>query len=80
MAIIHCAYSEPINPPGASPVLTRAQIWKGLQRKVRRAQDFVPVIKGTDVIEDKENEVTRDAHFGAYMGKEARTMREVCKL
>lgn len=80
MGVIHCAYSEPINPPGASPVLTRAQVWKGLHRKVRRAQDFVAVIKKCDIIEDKGDEVTRDAHFDSYMGKPARTVREVCKL
>ncbi|KAL8320698.1 hypothetical protein RB597_007120 [Gaeumannomyces tritici] len=27
------AHSEPINPPGAEPVLTREQVWAGLQRK-----------------------------------------------
>lgn len=73
MVTVHCAYTEQINPSGASPVLTRDQIWKGLQRKVRRAQDFVPVISATDVLEDKGDEVVRVAHFAH--GK----VKEVCK-
>ncbi|KAH9839675.1 hypothetical protein Tdes44962_MAKER08018 [Teratosphaeria destructans] len=74
---VHCAYTEPINPPNASPVLTRDQIWKGLQRKVRRAQDFVPIIKACDVVEEKGNEVTRVAHF--EQGGKKWEVKEVCK-
>ena len=79
MVIINCAYTEHINPPGASPVLTQDQIWKGLQRKIRRAQDFVPIIKGCDVLEESENTVVREAHFEAAHGNPAKTVREVCK-
>lgn len=63
MVVIHNAYTEPINPPGATPVLTRDQIWRGLQRKIRKAQDFVPVIHKTDVLEEKADEVIRIAYF-----------------
>ena len=76
MVVINCAYSEHINPPGASPVLTQKQIWNGLQRKVRRAQDFVPVIKGYDVIEDNGNTVVREAHFEAVHGNPAKVRWE----
>jgi len=79
MVNIHCAYSEPINPSGATPVLSRDQIWKALQRKIRKAQDFVPVIEATEVVEEKENEVTRIAHFKAMNGHEAHAEKEVCK-
>ncbi|KAF2172010.1 hypothetical protein M409DRAFT_63519 [Zasmidium cellare ATCC 36951] len=79
MVTINCAYTEAINPAGATPVLTRDQIWKGLQRKIRKAQDFVPVIEACDVIEEKENEVVREAHFKAVQGFEKKTVREVCK-
>lgn len=51
----------------------------GLQRKIRRAQDFVPVIEGCDVLEESENTVVREAHFKAAMGNPAKTVREVCK-
>ena len=79
MAVIHIAYTEKINPSGASPKLTRDQIWKGLQRKIRRAQDFVPVIDSCEVIEEKENQVIREAHFQAFGGNEAKTVREDCR-
>lgn len=79
MVNVHCAYTEPINPAGASPTLSRDQIWRGLQRKIRHAQDFVPVIEGTDVLEEKDNEVTRIAHFKSMGGKSAHSEKEVCK-
>lgn len=79
MVTIHCAYTEQINPAGASPVITRDQIWKGLQRKIRRAQDFVPIIEGCDVIEEKDNQVIREAHFKAALGNPAKTVREDCR-
>ncbi|KAK5132606.1 hypothetical protein LTR08_008805 [Meristemomyces frigidus] len=76
---IHCAYTEPINPSGATPVLSRDQVWRGLQRKIRKAQDFVPVIEKTEVLEDKGNEVTRIAHFSALNGHEPHAEKEICK-
>ena len=76
---IHCAYTEAINPSGATPVLSRDQVWRGRQRKVRQAQDFVPVITKTDIVEDKGLEVTRIAHFKGVDGKAGHTVREVCK-
>lgn len=79
MVTINCAYTEPINSPNTTPVLTRDQVWKGLQRKIRQAQDFVPVIKGCDVISEKENEVVREAHFKEMEGRPAMSVREVCK-
>lgn len=79
MVTINCAYTEQINPAGATPVLTRDQIWKGLQRKIRKAQDFVPIITGCDVLEEKENEVIREAHFMERPGVPASSVREVCK-
>lgn len=36
------AFTSPINPPGVSPTLNRAQIWAGLLIKIRSAQTFVP--------------------------------------
>ncbi|TKA58204.1 hypothetical protein B0A55_11102 [Friedmanniomyces simplex] len=81
MVTINCAYTESINPPSAHPTLTQSQIWRGLQRKIRHAQDFVPVIEGTDVIEEKDagREVTRVAHFKAMGERPARSEREVCR-
>jgi len=47
----HVAYTAPINPPSATPTLSLAQIWSGLQRKIRAGQDFVGgALLSTDVI------------------------------
>lgn len=76
------AFTAPINPSGASPVLTRAQIWKGLERKVRHAEEFVgAAIKSTDVLDvskdDKGREVvTREVVFA----EGNRKVKEVCTL
>lgn len=46
---------------------------------MRQAQDFVPVIVGTDIVEDKGDEVIRIAHFKNFHGKPEHDVREVCK-
>jgi hypothetical protein len=56
------------------------KIWRGLQRKIRHAEDFVPIIEKTEVIEDdKENEVVRVAHFIEQPHQPAHSVREICK-
>ncbi|KAF7556402.1 hypothetical protein G7Z17_g1455 [Cylindrodendrum hubeiense] len=82
MAIISLAYTSPINPSGASPVLTQAQVWTGLKRKVRRAYEFVPVITACEVIseEDTENgyKVVRQATFAPGIRDGGNTVQETC--
>lgn len=81
MVNIHLAYTAPINPPSASPVLTQSQVWTGLKRKVKRAYEFVPVITACEVISEEGNTVVREATFAAgTLGKDtpAKTVREVC--
>ena len=48
------AYTAPINPSGASPVLTRAQVWSGLELKITAAQEFVKAILSTEVISEEK--------------------------
>jgi len=75
----YIAWTSPINPAGSKP-LTLAQIWAGLHRKVRHAEEFVPAaIKSTDVISESVDEhgrevITRDVVF-IEGGRKA---REVC--
>ncbi|KAI1490716.1 hypothetical protein F5X96DRAFT_669411 [Biscogniauxia mediterranea] len=93
MVTINLAYTAPVNPAGASPALTQSQVWAGLQLKVRRAQDFVPVIEACVVLsEDREPgtgnaRVVREVRFankdkdkdGKGEEKEGRrTVRETC--
>ena len=82
MVNVHVAYTQPINPAGASPVLTEAQVWQGLQRKIRHAQEFVvAAIGSTDVLEERDDgrEVVRIAHFNPGYGGEKGSAKETCR-
>ncbi|KAI1774821.1 DUF1857-domain-containing protein [Hypoxylon cercidicola] len=85
MVTFNLAYTAPINPAGASPTLTVPQIWAGLQRKVRRAQDFVPIIEACDVLSEETDErtgnlkVVRDVRFKKGFEPSVGTLvRETC--
>jgi hypothetical protein len=55
----HVAFTSPINPPGATPVLTRNQLWAGLRLKIRSAESFVPAgIEHTTVISETADPVS----------------------
>lgn len=54
---LNFAVSRAVNPPGAAPVLTEAQVWKGLELKVRSPHDFVPAIVSCDIISDTGDKV-----------------------
>jgi hypothetical protein len=53
------AFTCPINPPGATPILTRKQIWAGLCIKIRSAETFVPgAIQSTSVLSESIDPAT----------------------
>ncbi|KAF2086099.1 DUF1857-domain-containing protein [Saccharata proteae CBS 121410] len=78
MVTLNLAFTAPVNPPGASPVLTTAQLWAGLQRKIRFAHEFVPVIGACDVLSEEEGGrvVTREV---AFKQSPEKRVREVCR-
>ncbi|KAK0702827.1 hypothetical protein B0H67DRAFT_637878 [Lasiosphaeris hirsuta] len=53
MVVFNLGYTAPINPSGASPILTPSQIWAGLQRKVRHAEEFVPLFSTCEVLSEE---------------------------
>ncbi|OAA75274.1 hypothetical protein LEL_07262 [Akanthomyces lecanii RCEF 1005] len=73
MAILYYAATAPINPAGAEPVLTPAQVWEGLRRKVRHADQFVPPITSCIVDKEEDNVVHRRVIFEG-----SKEMSEVC--
>ncbi|KAE9968403.1 hypothetical protein BLS_005886 [Venturia inaequalis] len=77
MVNLTTAYTAPINPPNATPILSRATIFAGLRKKVRRAQDFVPVIISCEVVKVEDNVVTREIVFKDGEGPPG-TVKEVC--
>jgi len=69
MVAINLAYTAPVNRPSQTPVLTVPQLWAALQHKVRHAEQFVPVITSTRIVEERVDEgkgepvVTREVVF-----------------
>jgi len=87
MVVFNLAYTAPINCPDQS-VLTRDQVWAGLQRKVRHAQEFVPLIVKCEVVQEEVaardedvTVVTRQVIFAPGKGPKAdgEPVTEVCK-
>ncbi|KAK4207990.1 DUF1857-domain-containing protein [Rhypophila decipiens] len=89
MTVINLGYTAQINREGQS-VLTISQVWAGLERKVRHAEEFVPLISACEVLEEqiaKENgndqqveAITRNVTFRGNNGDPGRVVKEVCKL
>jgi hypothetical protein len=87
MAVLNLGYTGQVNKPGTSPTLTAAQVWAGLERKVRHAEEFVPVIEGCTVLSEEkkstgETVVTRDVQFvpGSGPKEDGSPVKEVCEL
>lgn len=60
--MIYSTATVPVNPAGEIP-LTRAQVWKGLERKARDARLFLPpgLCTRCDVTEESATHFVRDA-------------------
>ncbi|KAF1735488.1 hypothetical protein CRV24_004412 [Beauveria bassiana] len=67
------SFTSPRQPLWPSPVLTPAQVWEGLRRKVCHADQFGPPITSCVVKKEDNNVVHRRVVFEG--GKE---MTEVC--
>jgi hypothetical protein len=59
---IHAAFTAPVNPPGAAPLLSHAQMWKGHEYKAEYPQPFVPV-SACEVLERRADGLTRRITF-----------------
>lgn len=47
------AATRPVNPPGASPVLTIDQLWKGLVIKAREPHRFLEIFESCEVVKEE---------------------------
>jgi hypothetical protein len=71
MVIIYAAGTAPVNPAAApGPALSVAQVWKGLELKVRKPQLFLSVVDRCTVIQDTGDTVLREVHLknGNWLG------------
>lgn len=49
-----------VNPPGAAPVLTHAQVWRGLTIKAEAAMPFVPGMSHCEVLKRFDDGLLRE--------------------
>lgn len=77
MVRIYAARTLPVNPADAPFVLTRQQLWKALQRKIRHAEEFVPVIKQCVVVKDSNDIVLRECLLETPSGETKPMTEEV---
>ncbi|KAJ7513138.1 DUF1857-domain-containing protein [Mycena galericulata] len=49
------AVTRPVNPAGATTILTEAQIWKGMEYKARNPKPFLPNFQSSKTISDTGN-------------------------
>jgi Domain of unknown function (DUF1857) len=70
------AHTVPINPPNATPRLTKSEVWATLLNKAREPQDYIPLITACHVVAESADGLTRDVTFrpGSFMP--AGTVRE----
>lgn len=68
------SHAIPVNPPGAEPVLTAAQVWRGLEIKAENAMPFVDGMTQCDVDERDGNVLTRTITFRGTQHREKITL------
>ena len=68
------SHSVEVNPAGASPVLTRDQVWRGLEMKAENALPFVKGMTKCDVLERTGNQILRDVIFAGTAHRERITL------
>ncbi|KAJ7135846.1 hypothetical protein C8R44DRAFT_662072 [Mycena epipterygia] len=59
------AVTRPVNPPGAEPVLTEDQLWKGLEFNARNPSAFISMISSCKVTLDGGKKLAREVTFGS---------------
>ncbi|KAJ9602366.1 hypothetical protein H2200_013221 [Cladophialophora chaetospira] len=74
------AYTAAINPPDAEPKLTYAQIWQGLELKIRAGQDFVGgALLSTDIISESQDDQGRPVTVREVVFRDGnKRVRETC--
>ena len=57
------AHTVPVNPPGASPILSWDELWRGLVRKAEDPVGFVNGMESSTVLERSEDGLVREAVY-----------------
>jgi hypothetical protein len=68
--MISVSKSVPVNPEGEDVVLSRSDVWRGLELKANNALPFVPAMTKCDVIERDGHVIVREVEFrGQQLGE-----------
>ncbi|WP_422061473.1 SRPBCC family protein [Sphingopyxis sp.] len=68
------SHAIPVNPAGAEPTLTQAQVWRGLEIKAENAMPFVDGMTQCDVDSREANVITRTITFRGTQHRERITL------
>ncbi|KAI0094382.1 hypothetical protein BDY19DRAFT_988233 [Irpex rosettiformis] len=71
------AFTAPINPPSATPKLTRAQVWEGLVHKARDPIKYVPGMATCEVLEENADGLTRQISLKPGSGPPGKVTEKV---
>ncbi|KDR74144.1 hypothetical protein GALMADRAFT_141865 [Galerina marginata CBS 339.88] len=63
MQNINYATSRQVNPSGATPKLTEAQVWKGLELKIRDPLNFAATTSSCHIVSDTPTKVVRKVGY-----------------
>lgn len=74
------SYAIPVNPQGVEPKVTMEQVWRGLEMKAENAIPFVNGMSQCDVLERKDNTITRVVTFKGSQHKELITLFKPVKV
>ena len=64
------SYAVEVNPAGVNPVLSRGQVWRGLEMKAEDARPFVKGMTKCEVLERDGNQLLRDVTFAGESFRE----------
>jgi Domain of unknown function (DUF1857) len=68
--VISVSKTVPVNPEGTDVVLTRADVWRGLEAKANNALPFVPSMTSCEVTERSDRVIVREIEFrGQQLGE-----------
>jgi hypothetical protein len=68
------SHSVAVNPAGVAPVLTREQVWRGLEMKAENALPFVKGMTKCEVLERTGNQILREVVFAGSTHRERITL------
>ncbi len=69
------SYVVEVNPSGAEPVLSRQQVWRGLEMQAKDALPFVPGMTRCDILERTGNQIPREVSFAGASRRKRVTLR-----